>query len=94
MVFKSSNMEIVSGRCLECQRVVVPSKVMPNSAIFYRSLLRRSVVARHDLPPMFGEMHKHGLPHPNHPGTLDIDKASRRLLALPEPVVIDWPDKA
>ena len=39
------------------------------------------------MPPKFGETHKHGLLRPDHPDTLDIDKACRDPLALPEPVL-------
>ena len=48
--------------------------------------LLHSIVERHDSPTKFVGMRIHGLSCPDHPGTLDIDKASRRLLALPEPV--------
>ena len=60
---------------------------MPNLQSLIVPPLLHSVIGRHDLPPVFGEMRKHELPHPDHPDSLDIYKACCRLLALPTPMI-------
>ena len=60
----------------------VPPKSCRIAQFLIVSPLLRSVIGRHDFPPMFGEMRKHELLRSDHPRTLYIDKACRRLLAL------------
>ena len=83
----SSYVVMLSGRCLDAIVPLGPPMRCRIPQLLIVLPLLCSIVGRHDSPPKFGETRIHGLPRPDHPDTLDIDKAFRRLLVLPELVL-------
>ena len=92
LVFSSSKVGKLPGRCFECHHAACPPRSYRNLLFWNIRTLHRSTVAKHGSPPMSIEKHRRVPPRPGRPSTLGTGTTlCRRLSVLPEVVSIPDP---